>query len=117
MNAASLMDLIVYVSFYAIPFDKLTFFQLLDHNLLHVTTSREGNHRTRRLMIKLGLGAHAIPQSVLVNKKELKMDNGLPMVYGGFSNVHGGSYRGNRVAIKRSRFRVGHLVGKHHHLE
>ena len=68
-------------------------------------------------MIKLGLGADAIPQSVLINKEEIKMDGNLPMEYGGFANVHEGSYRGNRVAIKRLRCPVGDRVGIHRSLK
>ena len=66
-------------------------------------------------MIKLGLAedGHGIPQSVLINKEEITMDNNFPMDYGGFSSVHEGSYRGNRVAIKRLRCPVGHQVGAH----
>jgi hypothetical protein len=65
-------------------------------------------------MLKLGLGAHSIPQSVLINKNEVQMNSTMPMEYGGFASVHEGFYRGNRVAVKRLRCPVGHQVSAHH---
>ena len=118
MDALSLIDLILYVSFHTMQFVKLTFFQLLDHNLLCVTKSREGNHRARRLMIKLGLKVNTVPQSALIHKDDVKiMGSNLRMGCGAISNVYQGSYRGNRVAVKRLSCPVGHQVGKHHQLE
>jgi hypothetical protein len=114
MDALNLIDLIVYVSFQAIQLVKPTFFQLLDHNLLRVTTSREGNHRARRLIIKLGLKANTVPRSVLIHKNEVQMHSNMPMGYGGFANVYEGSYRGNRVAVKQLRCSVSHPVSRHH---
>ncbi len=64
-------------------------------------------------MIKLGLGAYTIPQSILINKDEVKMDGNMPMEYGGFANVHEGSYRGNRVAVKRLRCPFNSQVSTH----
>ena len=68
-------------------------------------------------MIKLGLKFNGVPRSVLIHKDDIKLDNNLPMDYGGFSNIYEGSYRGNRVAIKRLRLPVAHKVGKHNQLE
>ncbi|KAF8348429.1 kinase-like domain-containing protein [Amanita rubescens] len=59
-------------------------------------------------MLKLGLGAHVIPQSVLINKNEVQINSNLPMEYGGYASVHEGSYRGNRIAVKRLRCPISH---------
>ena len=64
-------------------------------------------------MIKLGVKVNTVPQSVLIHKDDVKMENEFPIAYGGFSDVHDGSYRGNRVAVKRLRYYRGHRVGKH----
>lgn len=70
-------------------------------------------------MIKLALTEHApaMPQCLLINKEEVKMNMNSPAEYRGFANVDEGSYRGIRVTAKRLRGPFGHGVGTHHWLE
>lgn len=65
-------------------------------------------------MLKLGIETNAIPPSVLIAKEDVTMDNAPPIGYGGFGNVHEGTYRGNRVAIKRLHSRTIDKVGVCH---
>ncbi|KAK2467962.1 hypothetical protein APHAL10511_000257 [Amanita phalloides] len=75
---------------------------LLDNELLHATTLRDGNRRARRLLIKLGKHAKSVlPRSLFLNSNDIQMNFDHTIGYGGFSNVFEGQFRGNRVALKR----------------
>ncbi|KAF8632299.1 hypothetical protein AX15_001950 [Amanita polypyramis BW_CC] len=77
---------------------------VLSNNLLRSSMLIDGNRRARRLMMKLGKIRHIIPKSFYLNPKDVTMEPN-PLGLGGFADVFGGYYRGNRVALKRFRNR------------
>ena len=88
----------------------MTSFQALSNNLLHSSKLIDGNRRARRLMMKLAKTTKIIPKSFLLDFKDITMDPA-SLGMGGFADVFGGYYRGNRVALKRFRSRSDTEVG------
>lgn len=52
-------------------------------------------------MIKLGTMANNIPNSLLLNAADVKLNQTWPVAYGGFADIFEGEFRGSPVALKR----------------